>query len=44
MIELMMTDSLEFRPPFKEYGGEKKLRVFQHFTINLQTVLESDKN
>ena len=28
MIELIMSDSLEFRSPFTLYGGEKKLRVF----------------
>lgn len=38
-----MNDSLEFRSPFTLYGGEKKLRVFQKFTINLFTELVSDR-
>lgn len=43
MIELIMNDSLEFRSPFTLYGGEKKLRVFQKFSINLFTELVSDR-
>ena len=43
MIELIMSDSLEFRSPFTLYGGEKKLRVFQKFTSNLSSELVSDR-
>lgn len=43
MIELIMSDSLEFRSPFTLYGGEKKLRVFQKFTSNLCSELVSDR-
>jgi hypothetical protein len=43
MIELIVSDSLEFRSPFTLYGGEKKLRVFQKFTSNLFTELVSEK-
>lgn len=41
MIELIMSDSLEFRSPFTLYGGEKKLMVFERFTTNLHAELVS---
>ena len=41
MIELIISDSLEFRSPFTLYGGEKKLLVFEKFTNNLYTELVS---
>ena len=43
LIELMMSDSLEFRPPFTLFGGEKKLRVFQKFTMHLSEELVCDR-
>jgi len=44
MIELIMSDSLEFRAPFTLFGGEKKLRVFEKFTQHLTDELTSQKN
>ena len=43
MIELIMSDSLEFRSPFTLFGGEKKMHVFEKFTLNLSAELTSER-
>ena len=46
MIQMLISQSMEFRPPYTHYGQIKKLRVFARFTQSLQELFmtKSSKN
>ena len=44
MIQMLISESMEFRPPYTKFGQEKKLKVFARFTQSLCDVFQTKKN